>query len=117
MKFNCVKHGPIDYILLNGYSIGDRLLEDVMFQVTVEVFPDESFSYRVIIDPDSEGYFSQFNQEMWLERAGDSVLRGDFLQCSVIGCREDVAVDPWNEKWVSGKLYYDEEEVHVLDDE
>ena len=43
--------------LINGYSFGDRLLEDVMFEVE---FKDKEV-LRVKVDEDSKDYFKDLN--------------------------------------------------------
>jgi len=107
MKFNCPKHGCVEYVLLNGYAFGDRLLEDVMFQVRV----DDKKQYMVCIDPDSANYFAQFNEKSWLMKAHEYMKGADLLECPTRGCKNDIAVDPWNEEWRDKKLFYDNDEV------
>ena len=107
MKFNCQKHGPIEYVLLDGYQFGDRLLEGVMFQVCV----DDERKYSVVIDPGSADYFAQLNEEMWLDKASDYMKGADILSCHEKECSFDVAVDPWEEEWKDSKLFYAGEEV------
>ena len=49
----------------DGYNFADRLLEGVMFQATVQ----EDGTLKVNVSPDGESYFSNFNQEKFLEQA------------------------------------------------
>ena len=49
----------------DGYSIGERLLEGVTFEITIQ--EDGTLSASVI--ERDKGYFSQFNQELWLSKA------------------------------------------------
>ena len=71
--------------LVDGYNIADRLLEGVMFHVHFQ--DGEILSVKV--DEKHESYFSQFNQEMFLERVykyakrsieGDEVDVPDYLK-------------------------------------
>ena len=54
-----------DTALMDGYSVGDRLLEDVMFVCKIE-----DGKLNVIgVDEDSKPYFSELNEKLWMERA------------------------------------------------
>jgi hypothetical protein len=71
MKFECEDCGPIEYIEVDGYHVGDRLLEDVMFRV----IPDGEHPViagkpvnRVEVEPDAVPYFSELNEQLWLRR-------------------------------------------------
>lgn len=54
----------VDTAYIDGYHFGDRLLEGVMFRVTVK---DGDLSVEVI--EQCKKYFSRLNQEMWLGAA------------------------------------------------
>lgn len=104
MQFNCISCGKLDFVLFNGYSVGDRLLEDVMFRVRV----DDQRKYSVDVSLGSRAYFAQFNEQVWLDKVLSYVTnRSDFLACPT--CNDDVSVDPWNEEIVDGVLHYDGE--------
>lgn len=36
MKFVCEQCGEVDHVLMDGYGVGDRLLEGVMFKITIK---------------------------------------------------------------------------------
>lgn len=57
--------------LVDGYSVADRLLEGVMFHVH---FQDGKI-LSVKVDEEDVNYFSQFNQEMFLEKVQKYALR------------------------------------------
>lgn len=57
--------------LIDGYSVADRLLEGVMFHVH---FQDGKI-LSVKVDEKHTNYFSQFNQEMFLEKVQKYALR------------------------------------------
>ena len=50
--------------VIDGYSIADRLLEGVRFNVH---FGDDKI-LSVNVDPDDAGFFSQFNEKMFLKQ-------------------------------------------------
>ena len=67
--------------LVDGYSVADRLLEGVMFHVH---FRDEEI-LSVKVDEKHVNYFSQFNQEMFLERVrgyAKRAIEGDIVEVS-----------------------------------
>ena len=65
MQFDCEHCGKVDHALLDGYDFGDRLLEGVMFEVRVA--DDGTISIQV--QEKHRSYFSQLNEQMWLEAA------------------------------------------------
>ncbi len=86
LEFNCEDCGDLDYVLINGYDFGDRLLEGVMFRG----FPDG----HVEIDPEGAEYFKDLNQKKWLKEAkrhfAEVMEMGDEVTCPK--CKDDVAV-------------------------
>ncbi len=64
-KLWCVKEKKeIPYALYNGYGVGDTLLEDVHFKVSL----DKDGNFEVIINPEDTDYFEQFNTEFWYKK-------------------------------------------------
>ena len=53
---------PENIFLINGYSVGDRMLEDVMFEIT---FKDKEV-LNVDVEESSRGYFEDLNTTKWL---------------------------------------------------
>lgn len=53
----------IPYALIDGYPVGDRLLEDVWFQVSTT-----QNGLKVEVDVSCANYFAQFNKSMWYKR-------------------------------------------------
>jgi hypothetical protein len=56
---------------INGYDFGDRILEDVYFDIEVDTLENLQVT-SVKVAPDAASYFKQLNQELWLEAAKDS---------------------------------------------
>jgi hypothetical protein len=54
----------------DGYNIADRMLEGVMFQVSIN--PDGTLS--ISVKKEHEEYFSNFNREMFLKKAEEYVI-------------------------------------------
>jgi hypothetical protein len=71
---------PEKVFLINGYNFGDRLLEDVYFEVKFK--GNKVLSVKV--EKDSKDYFSELNQKKWLKEAkeyAESVLKtGDEVE-------------------------------------
>lgn len=79
-KFHCDDCGEIDCALLDGYQVGDRLLEGVMF----EIVPNkESFDVRV--KKEAAHYFKSLNQKKWLKAAREFLPEEDILSCPECG--------------------------------
>lgn len=93
ISFRCPEHGPIDCVLVDGYSVADRLLEGVVF----EVYMTNDRRPIVQVTPFCAGFFQQFHEAHWLEQIRKYVQKHDLAQCSVAGCRHDVALQPWDE--------------------
>ena len=81
IKFDCEKCGRIEMALLNGYYVGDRLLEGVLF----ECQQNDDGTFNIQITEDSKEYFSQFNQQMWLTRMVEYAQNIDFFICPTCG--------------------------------
>lgn len=61
-------------IQVDGYGVGDRLLEGVMFNVKVEVnsLTDIKVNHIEVV-PEAASYFEQLNKQMWYDQIIDSV--------------------------------------------
>ena len=56
---------------IDGYNIADRMLEDVMFNVTFDIGGE---IINVAVDESSKEYFDQFNQEKFLKMVKKEAL-------------------------------------------
>jgi len=65
MSFNCPTCGQQGYALIDGYAFGDRLLEDVEF----EIRKDKDGNLTASVEPSAANYFSQLNEKKWLKEA------------------------------------------------
>ena len=54
---------------VNGYEYGDRLLEDVMFEITIQ----DSGELSIKVEDSAKDYFSQFNEEHWYSTILESI--------------------------------------------
>ncbi len=94
MKFICEDFedkkgcGQIDYVLMEGYGFGDRMLEDVYFKVTL----NDDKEYTVVEAEGQEDYTQQLNMKYWIKEAHEYVKSYDFAECP--HCREDVSLAP-----------------------
>ena len=57
----------VDSGWLDGYHVGDTLLEDVKFKITV----NEDDTLKAEVHPLSAEYFSKFNEKKWLKAIVD----------------------------------------------
>jgi len=68
----CEKCGPIEFVIVNGYDIADRLLEGVMFKV----FADGRVEY------DKNSYTNGLNMKKWSKEAANFSMYGmDVANC------------------------------------
>jgi hypothetical protein len=56
---------PTNYAVVNGYSFGDRLLEDVRFKITI----DANGTFHAEVFPQYKEYFNDLNTTKWLAEA------------------------------------------------
>ena len=62
-------------LIVNGYAVGDRILEGCWFHVDVkDGVPDKD---TVRPAPESEQYFENFNREKWLKEAYEYTTEAD----------------------------------------
>ncbi len=83
--------GEIDYVLFDGYSFGDRILEGVMFKAYYE---DNELKVDPVDDWDKDTYLKGLNKEHWMKLALSHAKDLDIAQCPK--CGNDVA----------GPIYY-----------
>lgn len=70
--------------LLDGYSVGDRLLEGVMF----ECRKNDDGTFDVKVSPECAPYFSNLNEAKWLAAMKEYAEETDIFTCP--NCRSDV---------------------------
>jgi hypothetical protein len=77
--FHCEDCGPIESAVVNGYAVGDTLLEQVYFTCTIG--PNGKIS--VVVTPECANYFQTLNQKKWLKEVRDFVNRPgcDSFEC------------------------------------
>ena len=86
-ELKCDNCGVIPYVLINGYLVAERLLEDVIFEVSID--PRKKY-YQAKVRDDQKEYFSNFNEEKWLKVIEDYAEDLDIAQCPK--CKDDVAM-------------------------
>lgn len=85
--FECDSCGPIEFVLVDGYDVGDRILEGVKF----ELRRDEShFKARVVSE--SCAYMARMGgEEKWLKEVEAYAHEMDVAQCP--HCNSEVPVN------------------------
>jgi len=83
----------IPYILIDGYPVGDRLLEGVLFQVSF----DSKNKIKVEIEPSCYEYFESLNKSKWykaIEGMFESMIDDkDFSWAACCECSEEEYLD------------------------
>ena len=80
MELICEECGHKGSMLVDGYAFGDRLLEGVMFKITLK-------GRKVTAEnlPEDEGYMAGLNKKLWLKAAVEFALDGDDGECPKCG--------------------------------
>lgn len=92
MNLTCDRCGPLEYALIDGYAVGDRLLEGVLFEIRPVHESDTLFT--VVPTPDAERYMKSSHLKMkdWCEEIARYVVETDVAACPT--CQEDVDLHP-----------------------
>ena len=79
-KLKCDSCGVVDHAILDGYAVGDRLLEGVKFMVTI-------LNDKVIanVHPEDADYFKRLNQKKWLKEVRKFAAETDVVACPKCG--------------------------------
>ena len=59
---------------VDGYAFGDRLLDGVMFKITIQ-----NGKLVAEVDKRAQYYFAQLNQDMWLKAAAEFAYQQDIF--------------------------------------
>jgi len=88
-RFECPECGPIETALFDGYPVGGRQLEGVMFRGKIV---NDKIELEYVDDPNT-GYLEGLNTDYWLEKMKNFVNRGtDMAECSNNNCVEDIDI-------------------------
>jgi len=82
---NCEKE--LDFVLIDGYLFGDRLLEGVMFKISLS----ENGRTCIGVDSESEVYMKQLNWKYWKKQCEDFCTEYDLAECPY--CGEEVLIE------------------------
>ena len=78
----------LDWIYVDGYSFGDRMMEDVRFKVKLANGKFECLE----VEDDAKPYMVQFDWNHWKKECEDFCRRNDIAECPKCGDQE---VDVW----------------------
>ncbi len=87
MKFKCEDCGKeVDYVLIDGYAVGEREMEDVWFKI----ISDEKGNPKCVgveqtDDWETDSYLQQFNKEYWYECAEAAAESIEEAKCPLCG--------------------------------
>lgn len=82
-SFSCLNGHVVDHVLVDGYPVGDRMLEGVMFKVQ---WGKSGKGYKASITENDVEYFNQLNEKKWLKAIEDFAAEGlDSAECPVCG--------------------------------
>lgn len=78
----CKNCGPLEHVNVDGYAVGDRLLEGVMFYVRPGKKPG---TWKAEVHATDKEYFDDLNTKKWLKAIEDDVADSDTLECCKCG--------------------------------
>lgn len=82
----CDTCGELEYVLLDGYDVGDRLLEGVLFEIR-----KKGKGYTATTQAKNEKYMKNLNEKKWLREMVRYAAETDTATCPK--CRGDVAMN------------------------
>jgi hypothetical protein len=79
-KFYCDECQEVSVAIVDGYTVGERLLEGVMFRVSIV---DNELVVQ-LADPKDEPYFEKLNKDHWFKEVKEFVQYSapDDLECA-----------------------------------
>lgn len=83
---NCDACGALEFVLLDGYAVGDRLLEGVMFEIRKT--PE---GYIATTQQKSKSYMKNLNERRWLRVMAEHAAETDVATCPK--CDADVGMN------------------------
>ena len=78
----------LDYVLVNGYPFGDRLMEGVMFKVCLS----KNKWICIGVEEEAKEYIKQFNWKYWKSICESFCNENDLAHCPLCG-EEEVLVE------------------------
>lgn len=86
-QFKCPGCGEThDYALLDGYHVGDRLLEGVMFEIRIA----DDGTFTATPAGGDMAWLSGLDAPMWIGRAAETAAKWDLFTCPDPKCRDDI---------------------------
>jgi len=99
-KMNCEECGYLEMAYLDGYAVGDTLLEDVRFEIYIV-----KGKVKATTHPDDADYMADLNEKKWLTEATSTATGYDNLECPKCG----------GEKTSRGMVYFTDGHVDKTD--
>jgi hypothetical protein len=99
LKFKCDKHGELEYVLIDGYSFGDTLLEGVMFEI--RIFKGKM---KAKVESGAEEYMENLNERKWIKAAEASAIEEEEFLCPKCGGHIYSVKNPLFEEGPSGPV-------------
>lgn len=81
INFDCETCGSVEYGVLDGYLVAERLLEGIKFHC----YKNDDGTFRVVVSPEHAQYFSHFDQEKWLKEIAEFCKGRDIWDCPKCG--------------------------------
>ena len=79
-KMNCEECGDLEMAYLDGYAVGDTLLEGVRFEIRIVKGKVKATTHQ-----DDADYMADLNEKKWLKEATSTATGYDNLECPKCG--------------------------------
>ena len=80
--FHCEDCGELNSILVDGYAVGDRLLEGVMFRVSCQ----KDGSLKAAVMQEDVEYMDRLNAPRWCKEVADHITNDEYIaECPKCG--------------------------------
>lgn len=90
-QLKCVDCGPIEEAFFDGYSVGDTLLEGVIFRITVN-------GEELQVQPKSsrdDSYLKTLNKKKWIKAVREAVSTDGFDEMECSKCKNSGGFVTW----------------------
>ena len=98
----------VSAVYINGYQVGERILEDVMFRIKPT---NDRKDIIVEVVEDSAEYFNKLNTKKWLKEVKNCAINYDVFSLSEYGSDDDGALYDKDKPYSDQGAYYDSEPV------
>jgi len=95
--------GEAQEVWIDGYGVGDRVLEDVMFRLRVNAQGD---GLEAAVGKSSAGYFKTLNSSYWLPKIIEYALQQDLFASSEHANDDAIVLYDWDKPYTEQAAHF-----------